>query len=425
MSRSSHLSKYLSIIFVLALLTQFFAIPGARADDPTCDTNFAHNGIAWTGNSVVLVASDNHNDGGNLYYFWQKAGSGDWNRELVAAASGGSCSGNCDYGYCPITPWGYVSNAIAWTGDSAVIAAVNQRDGGLYYWWQPSGGTGWNQQTIALGPPGCCSDYSVENGQTTPKVAGYSPPSIAWTGASVVIAACGQSNDLHYWFQKKGQGTWYHQLVAKGDCSSQEEQPSIAWTGSSVIIAANCAAGLCYYWEDAGNNAWNRQVVDQYPSSVQNSPSITWTGHDVAIAASQGNTVSYYWQAAGTRPWHKYVVASSTNDSFGPAAIAEANGSVVIAASQEGFSVPNDNGLDYWWTPATDSNSWTQQAPAPSESNYSAWSDPRSVAWTGNSVVVTSTTACGDLDYWWQARSTTNWNHQRVATNQNWPRGAC
>jgi len=58
---------------------QFFAVPAAHADT-NCETNFGHSGIAWTGGSValvapddaarvVLVASDNDDQGGNLYYF--------------------------------------------------------------------------------------------------------------------------------------------------------------------------------------------------------------------------------------------------------------------------------------------------------------------------------------------------------------------
>ena len=35
------------------------------------------------------------------------------------------------------------------------------------------------------------------------------------------------------------------------------------------------------------------------------------------------------------------------------------------------------------------------------------------------------TTACGDLDYWWQRVGTTNWNKQRVATDDGWPPGTC
>jgi hypothetical protein len=46
-------------------------------------------------------------------------------------------------------------------------------------------------------------------------------------------------------------------------------------------------------------------------------------------------------------------------------------------------------------------------------------------AWTGVSVVLISTTACGDLDYWFQQKSTTTWHKQRIVTNTAWPPGTC
>jgi hypothetical protein len=439
---------------------QFFAVPAAHADT-NCETNFGHSGIAWTGGSValvapddaarvVLVASDNDDQGGNLYYFWQQAGTGDWHRELVADANGGSCPGNCA-GWCPVTPWGYVSNAITWTGRMVAIAGLDQRDGGLYFWWQPVGWTAWFPQIVASGPPGCCNFGSVENGQVTPKVLGYSMPSIAWAGGSVVIAACDQSHDLHYWFQQMGRdglpphvgplnwptGTWYHQLVAKGDCYGQ---PTIAWTGldltalgggigvpGSVVIAAPCPGGICYWWQAVGTRPWNRQVVDDSAGAA--SPSIAWTGNAVLIAATHWNgtrnAIVYWWQAVGTRPWHKQEIASRDNNgeqgiALQNPAIADADGSVVIA---DGQAALNNNGLNYWWAPAKDSGVWTQQTPTQSDTN--ADTDPRVIAWTGRSVVISSVTNCGDLDYWWQAKATTDWNHQRVSTNPNWPPGDC
>jgi hypothetical protein len=86
-----------------------------------------------------------------------------------------------------------------------IIAAKDQRDGGLYYWYQPGDTTTWHQQTVAAGPPGCCAFGSVINGVTTPTNLGYTIPSIAWTGRSAVIAACDEVGVLHYWFQNKGQ----------------------------------------------------------------------------------------------------------------------------------------------------------------------------------------------------------------------------
>ena len=74
----------------------------------------------------------------------------------------------------------------------------------------------------------------MQNGVTTPMLFGYSAPSMAWTGRSVVVAAT-DKHGLHYWFQEKGKTTWYHQLV---NANSAGSEPSIAWTGASIVIAA-------------------------------------------------------------------------------------------------------------------------------------------------------------------------------------------
>jgi hypothetical protein len=427
------LRRCIRIVVVLATAALFVAVPPVRAD-VSCENNFGQSGIASTGNSVVLVASTQGIQGGNLYYFWQPFGSPDWNRELVAEISGG----NCDNGIN--APWGYVSNAIAWTGDSVVIAALNASNGGIYFWVQGYGGTQWDQQTVATGPPGCCSYHHVLNGVSTPQITGYSIPSIAWTGSSVVIAACDQSNDLHYWFEEKGQRTWYHQLVATNGCYLQ---PSIAATDSAVVIAAVCPSGLCYYWQAFGSGSWGPQVVDT-ARMWGASPSIAWTGDAVVIAADQlidgdDNNVTFYWQSAGARWWRQQQVTGPGATGGGleltSPGIAEAAGSVIVAAAQHNLC---DNGLNYWWAPTPpgplDSAqwTWTQQSPPPgggcsggSDTSYSANTTPGSIAWTGESAVITSTTNCGDLDYWWQQKSTINWNHERVITNPNWPPGTC
>jgi hypothetical protein len=420
-----------ALFIVLALRIQLLSVPPARADN-NCETNFDQSGIAWTGDTVVIVASNNVTSGGNLYYFWQKTGTGGWNRELVASANGGTCPGNCT-GWCQPVPWGYISNAIAWTGDSVVIAAVDQRDGGLYYWYQAKGTTAWHQQQIAPGPPGCCSFYGVVNGVTTPEILGYVLPSIAWTGSSVVVASCDREFNLHYWFQEKFKTTWYHELVAKGDCNYQ---PSIAWTGASVIIAAPCHVGLCYYWQAAGAAGWNREVVDSNPYTEQQS--IAWNGKAVIISAVVWPTeftsmVYYWWQEVGTQTWHKQQVmyGPPAANIWGMTSIAAAGDSVVIAASMQPSTDSDGNALYYWWEPFTmygdrhiNTYNWTLENLEPSK-DYSVWTDARSIAWTGASVIMSVTTACGDLDYWWQRVGTTNWNKQRVATDDGWPPGTC
>ncbi|MGB8910415.1 MAG: hypothetical protein WCC84_16855, partial [Candidatus Cybelea sp.] len=159
--------------------------------------------IVWTGGSVGIVGSF-----GPLEYWWQPAGSSNWNPQTVA-------TGNfSDY-------------AIAWTGSSMVIIATDV-NGNLYYWWQEAGSDTWHAQTVAS------SNYG----------ANLAWPSIAWTGSSVVIAAAvpsagGPSPDTglyYFWEDQLGANVWPMQTVSAWSSENKGYAfPSIAWTGSSVV----------------------------------------------------------------------------------------------------------------------------------------------------------------------------------------------
>jgi hypothetical protein len=403
---------------VLMLGIAIFTSAPARAG---CEDAFFSSGIAWTGSSVVLVATPMGNSGGDLSYFWQQTGTTAWHRELVASTGG--CPASWENTVVPQSPTGYRSNAIAWTGDSVVIAAVDVRNGGLYYWWQAKGSTVWHQQLVAAGPPECCSFYSVLNGKVTPLVVGYSMPSIAWTGSAVVIAAS-DKHGLHYWFQQKKNTTWYEELVAPFSVVAPL-QPAIAWTGSSVVIASSCngneSDGMCYYVQPAGSATWGRQVVDTGYSLF---PSIAWTGSAVVIAANVGvtgsdNAIATWTQAAGTTAWRKEQVGAVSQ--YGGPAVGAAGNSVVVAAIDENIKLQV---FDFWWKDQTSSGTWALQHP-PGSAQYSGWMDPGGITWTGKSIVMASTDACGDLDYWWQQFATPTWHKQRVVTSGNWPPSTC
>jgi hypothetical protein len=175
-----------SIVLVFGL----WVVGSPDAHAYTCQEAINYSGVAWTGSSAIIVASPELWNGGDLDYFWQEADTGKWHKQVVA--TGNPCPLYTN-GQPENVPTGYSSSAIAWTGDSVVIAAVDERNGGIYYWWQPKGSGTWHQQTVATGPPGCCVYGGVQNGVTTPNLFGYFMPSIAWTGDSVVIAA----NDGH------------------------------------------------------------------------------------------------------------------------------------------------------------------------------------------------------------------------------------
>jgi hypothetical protein len=153
-------------------------------------------------------------------------------------------------------------------------------------------------------------------------------------------------------------------------------------------------------------------------------PSIAWTGTSIVIAADMAQSgahdyIATWSQAAGTSTWRKEQV-SDTRTFSGPA-VAAAGNSVVVAAIDETIKTQL---FDYWWKDQASTATWASQHPAGS-AQYSGWMDPGGITWTGKSVVIASTDACGDLDYWWQQFATPTWHKQRVVSSGNWPPGTC
>lgn len=85
-------------------------------------------------------------------------------------------------------------------------------------------------------------------------------------------------------------------------------------------------------------------------------------------------------------------------------------GSSVVITSTDG-----SGNLLYWWQQAG-ASSWNKQtvATAPTGTNGYQWP---AIAWTGSSVIITAptTSAVSSLYYWWQAAGTRPWNQQTVA----------
>ncbi len=93
--------------------------------------------IAWTGTSVVITATDTN---GDIYYWWQQAGSGNWHQEQLFQGL-----------FPPADAPGPLpqNSSVAWTGTSVVVAATDGA-GSLYYWWQQAGSSDWHREPVAM-----------------------------------------------------------------------------------------------------------------------------------------------------------------------------------------------------------------------------------------------------------------------------------
>jgi len=370
-----------AVAVVLAAVVSSVVTAGPAQAKPT---PFTYSTVAWT-HSAVIVASVN--TAGDLYYWQEPDGTGNWNQELVATGQ-----------------YKYSVPSIAWTGSAVVIA---DSDGGqVNYWYQFAGTRNWHEQQAA-----------------TSKTVTYGPATIGWTGSAVIIAAVTDSTDgnnttaLNYWYQFADTGTWHHQQVATNVSYSLYAGPSIGWTGSTVTITDSDPSGnLDYWYQFADTGTWHHQQVapsssagGQYP--YWHSPVISWTGSAVVIAAvDDEGDLDYWYQPVGTGTWHRQQVAAASVASYDAASIAWTGSSVVLAGVSETGS------LNFWWQAAGTSR-WHEE-PVATLSPGGDYFQP-SMAAAGDSVVITDSDSSddvgGNLDYWWQQDGTAGWNPQQVA----------
>ena len=122
--KSAHRTRLRRVLVTIALALGLWMIGSPNAHAWTCQETLTDSGIAWTGSSAVLVATPGAWNGGDLNYFWQEADTSKWHKEVVA-------TGNA----CPSNSWdsvatGYMSSAIASTGDSVVIIPPSSDNAG-------------------------------------------------------------------------------------------------------------------------------------------------------------------------------------------------------------------------------------------------------------------------------------------------------
>lgn len=349
-----------ALALVLGAAVALATAPGARAIYLGYFT--APPAIAWTGSNEVLAAVDANL--GNLDYWWQHPGTGEWTEEVVA-------SGNF-----------YTSPAIAWTGSSVVITAIGS-DGHLYYWWQAAGTTPWHQETVSA------MDTFGSDGHTR--------PAIAWTGSSVVIAAADSVGAVWYWWQPAGGTTWNQQLVS----TTATFSPQIAWTGSAVEIVGGDerdGTGVNYFWQAAGTTPWHSQL------GSLNAPAAIAAAGNSAIGAAVGQSTLFYGTQPDSTTWN--LQSTGINTDGGNPVIAWAGSYPVIAG--------NDGGNVYLWQPVIFRGItlfWQQQTVATIPSPTDIYIAP-AMTWTGHSVVVAATTLNGQLFVWSQSSGSTTWTQQ-------------
>jgi hypothetical protein len=344
--------------------------------------------IAFTGSRLAIAATDSH---GDLYYFWQKAGTTKWHRQLVASGS---------------RKQAYSRPAIAWTGSAVVIATLDKA-GDLIAYTQHVNTTTWKRKQVAKASGGKFQNPSIAAGDagialisassTSGKLLSFelAPGHSNWTpltagfgtfGASSVIISydslisnylglitATSGGTLYFWWERLDLTGWHQETIATPGPSGSFSGGSLAASNAAshneiVVTAATSLGGVDAWTQSIGSSGWSEQTVATAGSNHYSHPMIAWTGLSVAFP------VSYF---------------------------------VITSASQKGK-------LAFWWDQAG-SSSWTQETIA-AAGKHAAFANP-AISVTGKSTIVTAiNTKHGDVDFWYQPFTTNPWHKQLVAS---------
>jgi hypothetical protein len=353
------------------------------------------NSVAQVGNRSAIVTLD-YND--NLLYFWQTIGTGRWNKEFVDKPRFGTAPSVAavvpTFGPGITTPEGAViaiGEAFGEAGPDELVVSL--------YTNQPGPGR------FAEASPG-------------PRAGTAQTPSVAQVGEWVMTASVDQSGTLWSWRIRAGEVTYglpasIEQVPGPGSTASQS--PSLAQVGdSAVIVAVDQGGSLWFYWQTIGTNLWHPEPVDGPAAGNSDRtlayPSVAWVGdRSVIVAVDNRGSLWSYWQTIGTGPWNAELVSGAeAEDSTLPyPSVARVGDSAVIAAANTNPVIS----LWFYWQ-AIGTSLWNPES-VPVSGTVS--SSP-SVAWVGNSSVITASDDDGNLWYFWQTIGTGGWNEELVAS---------
>ncbi len=369
---------------MLALGVSVLSVPAAGASSASTATvtyKFTTSRVAWTGSRAVIAATDSH---GDLYYFWQAAGSTTWHKQVVAQATTGVSFSN---------------PSIAWTGQAVIIVALEASNSVVYFspaaggtWTKPqpvfSYGSDWRAPTVT-GVPG--GGAIVDARTTTGKLYSteFPPGGSGWTGGVVSYGISGPSSVI----------TCYDSLADQ-------------YLG---LIAATSGNALDFWWEYLGSGDWNQETIASLGVGVSfTSASITATNNTLLVAASTSTGTLYVFsQAIGGSGWTAQTVSSAVGTSSHPVIASFERLSVVLRTYVVIAETSPKGQLDFWWQPAG-ASTWDQETIAKA-SKDAVYSSP-DLSITGTSVLAAAlNTKPGDVLSWYQSFGTTPWHEQLVA----------
>lgn len=365
-------------------LTAWAAAPAAQADQAAKAATYKYtlSKIAFTGSRLAIAATDSH---GDLYYFWQKAGTTAWHKQLVIGGKRGHA---------------YSKPSIAWTGSAVVIATLDS-SGDLVAFTQHVHSTAWKRKLVASGSGGK-----------------YQAPSVAVVPGGTVLISAGKPGQLASFELASGGSSWTRQTVGFGTFGS----PSIITCYDSLVsaylalITATSGGTLYFWWELVKTPGWHQETVATAgPGGSYAGGSLAASTSKLMItAATTAGAVDTWSQSIGGTGWSEQTVATGSGSRYshpviawtGPVLGGPDSYFVITATSKTGE-------LAYWWQ-LVGSTSWNPETIA-SAGKHAAYATP-AISMTGKSVIITAiNTKHGDVDFWYQPFTTNPWHKQLVA----------
>ena len=373
----------------LALGLSALSVPAAMASPATMARPAAKHAvtykytlsrIAWTGSRSVIAATDTH---GDLYYFWEAAGSAKWHEQLVAKAK---------------TGLSFSKPAIAWTGATVIIVAQDTA-GTLLYFVPGAGGTWRHNEVTSLngdwrapavtGAPGdealvtahtatgklyafllTSGSGQVSGSLVTYGISGASSVATCYGGIAgyLGLVAATIGGTLYFWWDNLDLGNWTEETVAQPALGEQFTSASVAASSSSILVTAyNTQGAVDVFVQTIGDSTWQGEQVTGGSAQPYAHPVIAWTGvvgqlglrslsYDVITATGPHGQLDYWWAADGSTSWHAETIAKSGKQA------AYANPSIAVSAKSVIVTAINSKpGNVIFWHQNFGTTPWPEQ----------------------------------------------------------------
>jgi hypothetical protein len=252
-----------------------------------------------------------------------------------------------------------------------MVAAMTQGPGeGLYYDWQTAGSSTWNQELVASGFWATPSMTVQSNG-------------------NVLISDVDYANSTLYFFWQGYQTTTWHQeqvsatgaAAFAGTSIAAQTVPSSGQPAYVAIVAENSTDGsgnpaFTYYYSQIGKAGWYAQSL---PGGYdgQTSPDVAvGSNNEIVVVFDPGiqsDTATGFFidvQPYGSSSWSELHVGTGHIENQ-PQVEVQSSGNIIIADSI-GTGVLNQ-GVEFYWSPADDIDTWYAEPLAPEESTSRAW----------------------------------------------------